>query len=145
MKWKITIDKTKKEPELEILTPTITEEVRAIEEFIQNNIEGQLLVSKGDQVKAISFFQIVRVYSLDKRTIVEDELQKYYSNLSLTQLENILPANFTRISRSEFINLDFVDHLDLSFKGTVQVNLTTGDTTYLSRRRISEFKKKIGL
>ena len=38
---------------------------------------------------------------------------------------NFLSPDFVKISRSEFINLNYLDHLELSVQGTIALKLKT--------------------
>lgn len=55
------------------------------------------------------------------------------------------PAQFVRISNSEIINLKKVKNFDLSFVGTISVEMANGTTTYVSRRYVAKIKKLLGL
>ena len=71
---------------------------------------------------------------------------EYVLRLRLYELEKRLPANqFVRISNSEIINLKKVDHFDLSFTGTICVQLINDAITYVSRRYVSKLKKILGI
>ena len=52
---------------------------------------------------------------------------------------------FVRISNSEIVNLKKVKSLDLSFAGTICMELSNGDVSYVSRRYVSKIKKILGL
>ena len=47
--------------------------------------------------------------------------------------------------RKKIINLDQTANFDLSFAGTIQVKLKNGETTFVSRRYVSEIKKILGI
>ncbi|MDE7359910.1 MAG: LytTR family transcriptional regulator, partial [Lachnospiraceae bacterium] len=59
--------------------------------------------------------------------------------------ERLNPSHFVRISNSESINLNKGKNVDLSFSGTIYVELTNGTTTYVSRRYVSKIKKILGM
>ena len=59
--------------------------------------------------------------------------------------EKLTGMRFVRISNSEIINLNKTENFDLSFVGTIQVKLKNGDTTFVSRRYVSEIKKILGI
>lgn len=61
-------------------------------------------------------------------------------------MEERLNSNyFIRISNSEIINLKKVKNFDLSFTGTICVELMNGTTTYVSRRYVSKMKTILGI
>ena len=52
---------------------------------------------------------------------------------------------FVRISNSEIVNLKKVRSIDLSFVGTICMEMTDGEVSYVSRRYVSKIKKILGL
>ena len=70
----------------------------------------------------------------------------YQIRLRLYELEERLDdSKFVRISNSEIVNLKKVKSLDLSFVGTICMELSNGEVSYVSRRYVSKIKKKVGL
>lgn len=62
------------------------------------------------------------------------------------ELEESLPAgDFVRISQSEIVNIAAIKKLDLSFSGTISVQLKDGSRYYVSRRQLPAFKSKLGI
>lgn len=71
---------------------------------------------------------------------------EYTVRIRLYEIEERLnPGQFVRISNSEIINLKKVKNFDLSFTGTICVELVNGMTTYVSRRYVSKVKKILGI
>ena len=65
--------------------------------------------------------------------------------MRLYELEERLDNRFVRISNSEIVNLKKVKSLDLSFVGTICMELSNGEVSYVSRRYVSKMKKILGL
>lgn len=63
----------------------------------------------------------------------------------LYQIEEIVSSVFVRISKSEIINLDYIDHLKLETNGMVQLIMKNGNTTYASRRYLKTIKERLSL
>lgn len=62
------------------------------------------------------------------------------------ELEESLPSgDFVRISQSEIVNIAAIKKLDLSFSGTISVQLKDGSRYYVSRRQLPAFKSKLGI
>ena len=61
--------------------------------------------------------------------------------MRLYELEERLDNRFVRISNSEIVNLKKVKSLDLSFVGTICMELSNGEVSYVSRRYVSKMKK----
>ena len=72
--------------------------------------------------------------------------QEYTLRLRLYELEELLsPSRFARISNGEIVNLKAVTALDLSLTGTIQMTLTGGVVTYVSRRYVKKIKQTLNL
>ena len=70
----------------------------------------------------------------------------YQIRLRLYEAEERLDnSKFVRISNSEIVNLKKVKSLDLSFVGTICMELSNGTVSYVSRRYVSKIKKVLGL
>ena len=69
----------------------------------------------------------------------------YQVRLRLYELEERLDNRFVRISNSEIVNLKKVKSLDLSFVGTICMELSNREVSYISRRYVSKMKKILGL
>ncbi|MGV2928462.1 LytTR family DNA-binding domain-containing protein [Macrococcus capreoli] len=63
----------------------------------------------------------------------------------LYQIEEVVASNFVRISKSEMINLDYIDYLKLEPNGLVQLAMKNGNTTYASRRYLKTIKERLSL
>jgi len=59
--------------------------------------------------------------------------------------ERLNAKRFVRISNGEIVNLGQVKGFDLSFAGTICVNMKNGSVTYVSRRYVSKIKQVLGL
>ena len=59
--------------------------------------------------------------------------------------EQLDQTRFVRISNSEIINLKMAKRFDLSFSGTICVNLAGGQTAYVSRRYVAKIKRLLGI
>lgn len=148
MKFEIIVDHTIKERLIKLFTPQIDDEVKRIEELLlsQKNMTGRIIGFMDDEAVILEERDIVRCYSENKKTFLRTMQQTYHTHLPLYALEERLPSTvFVRISRSELVNLDYVKRLDLSFQGTIAIELKNQDVCYLSRRQMSAFKKVLGL
>lgn len=145
MKIEIVLDPKIKQRVVKIYTDEIDEDIMNIEKYIRGKSSSKIVAYHEDEVILLDVSKVYRIFSLDKRTVIRTEKEEFFSRMSLAELEAKLPSDFIKISRSETINLDHVKNLDLSLKGTIEVVMKNGDTTYLSRRRIGEFKKSLGI
>ena len=89
---------------------------------------------------------IVKIYAEDSKVFAQTDKWMYQIRLRLYEAEERLDSSkFVRISNSEIVNLKKVKSLDLSFVGTICMELSNGTVSYVSRRYVSKIKKVLGL
>ena len=148
MKLNINIDAGIKEPEVMITTATMTEEVNRVVEFVSRLDEGPTVISGicEDKVTLLDQDAIVRIYAEDGKVFTRTDAGLYQIRMRLYEVEERLDSSkFVRISNSEIVNLKKVKSLDLSFVGTICMELSNGEVSYVSRRYVSKIKKVLGL
>ena len=124
----------------------ITEIINKLKEIENKNHKGTLTCFKDDIVEIIDENKIIRIYSSLQKVMAETSYGTYLIKARLYELEDRLDKNnFVRISNSEIINLKRVVNFDLSFSGTICVNLDNKETTYVSRRFVSKIKEVLGI
>lgn len=146
MQVEIKMDSSCTEPKVLILTAAMTEEVNMIFARLSENTPRIITGSKGDKMEVLEQGDLIRVYANAGRVFAVTGKGEYTVRIRLYELEARLnPNQFVRISNSEIINLKKVKNFDLSFTGTICVELVNGTTTYVSRRYVSKIKKILGI
>ncbi len=146
MQIEVKMDSSYAEPKIIILTAAMTEEVNSIMDKLSKEIPRIISGSRNEKIEVIDERDIVRIYANAGRVYAVTEKGEYTLRLRLYEVEERLNTNqFVRISNSEIINLKKVKNFDLSFTGTICVELMNGTTTYVSRRYVSKIKKILGL
>lgn len=146
MELEVKIDSAYTEPKILILTASMTEEVHLLLTKLSEYVPPIITGSKDGKVEVIESKDLIRVYANAGKVFAVTGKGKYTLRIRLYEVEARLSANrFVRISNSEIINLEKVDHFDLSFTGTICVRLSNGTTTYVSRRYVSKIKKLLGI
>ena len=144
----IEIDTNIEEPVALITTPRMTEEVTRVVDFISKLDDITTVISgiRDDKVELLEQESIFRIYAEEGKVLARTESGLYQIRLRLYELEERLDdSKFVRISNSEIVNLKKVKSLDLSFVGTICMELSNGEVSYVSRRYVSKIKKKLGL
>jgi DNA-binding LytR/AlgR family response regulator len=146
LKVEVKIDKNITETTIIILAKELDDEVYELQQNIANIKPNAIIGFSGYRLEFINQDDIVRVYaSLGNVYIVTSE-KEYRAKSTLGELEELLNKhNFLRISRSDIINLNNVKSFDLSFVGTISVELINGDTVYVSRRKLKDVKNYLGI
>lgn len=148
MKLNIEIDTNIEEPAALITTPRMTEEVTRVVDFISKLDDITTVISgiRDDKVELLEQESIIRIYAQEGKVLARTESGLYQIRLRLYELEERLDdSKFIRISNSEIVNLKKVKSLDLSFVGTICMELSNGEVSYVSRRYVSKIKKMLGL
>ena len=148
MKLNVEIDTNIEEPVALITTPRITDEVTRVVDFISKLDDITTVISgiRDDKVELLEQESIFRIYAEEGKVLARTESGLYQIRLRLYELEERLDdSKFVRISNSEIVNLKKVKSLDLSFVGTICMELSNKEVSYVSRRYVSKIKKKLGL
>ncbi len=143
----VVLDEKYENPKVTIHAKEKNEQVERIIEAIENavSVENQPVpVFTGDNVEFIPQRDIVRVYTLGRKIVVENDNESYFANRTLTGMEKILSSKcFIRISQSEIINIYKVKKFELSNSGTIGVEFYNGKKTWVSRSRVKAIKELI--
>ncbi len=148
MKLNINIDTGVKEPEIIITTAHMTDDVNRLVEFVSKMDDAPTIISgiREDKVEILEQESIVRIYAEEGKIFAKNDKGLYQIRLRLYEVEERLDSSrFVRISNSEIVNLKKVKSLDLSFVGTICMELSNGEVSYVSRRYVSKIKKVLGL
>lgn len=146
MQFEIKIDSLYTEPKVTILTAAVTEEINNLIQRISEKDPQIISGSKNGKLEVLDKDDLFRIYASGGRVFAITENGKYTLRFRLYEIEGKLnPSQFVRISKSEIINLKKVKNFDLSFTGTICVELTNGMTTYVSRRYVSKIKRILGV
>lgn len=146
MQIEIKIDEAYKDPKVVILTNKITDEVNELLKRLSDTQPQTIAGFKEDSLKILQPNEIIRIFTENQKVYAQTEQGKYLIRLRLYELEERLDkSTFARISNSEIINLKKVENMDLSFSGTICVNLCSNITTFVSRRYVSKIKQILGI
>lgn len=146
MQVEIKIDSSYAEPKIIIMTAAMTEDVNKIVDKLSRETPQIISGSKNEKIEVIEQGNLIRVYANAGKVFAVTDKGEYTIRLRLYEMEERLNSNqFVRISNSEIINLKKVKNFDLSFTGTICVELVNGTTTYVSRRYVSKIKTILGI
>ena len=146
MRVDLKLDSEYTEPLAVIYTAEITDEVTEAVKRLKETGSDIITGFTDERAEILSPDDIYRVYSENQKVLAVTEKGTLRLRMRLYQAEEKLSGRkFVRISNSEIINLNKTANFDLSFVGTIQVKLKNGDTTFVSRRYVSEIKKILGI
>ena len=146
MRVDLKLDSVYIEPLAVIYTAEITDEVTEAVKRLKETGSDIITGFTDERAEILSPDDIYRVYSENQKVLAVTEKGTFRLRMRLYQAEERLSGRkFVRISNSEIINLNKTANFDLSFAGTIQVKLKNGDTTFVSRRYVSEIKRILGI
>ncbi|WP_130819375.1 LytTR family DNA-binding domain-containing protein [Anaerococcus vaginimassiliensis] len=146
MKVEVIIDESLDENTITIYAKKYSKDIENIRDMLTDRLLDKIVAFYDKEIFIISFDEIIRIFAQDGDVFVKTNNKIYKVRLTLTELEKRLDKKkFIRISRSEIVNIDYIKRLDLSFIGTIAIEFTNDEVSYVSRRRLKDFKKILGL
>ena len=143
---KITIQENEHQAETEIIIrcKEIDDEVlRAAAALARFN--KKLSGTKNGRTFVINPADILYFDSVDKKTFAYTESEVFEISLRLYELEEKLPGDFFRASKSAIINIDKIKSILPDFGGRIEATLTTGEKLLVSRQYAHDLKIKLEL
>ncbi len=146
MKIEVKLNSECTEPRIEIHTDRMTDEVNDLVQKLSESTPQILVGFQNEQARVLDQSEVVRAYASGGKVLAETAEGEYVLRLRLYELEERLDRNrFVRISNAEIINLSQVKGFDLSFAGTICVNLKNGTAAFVSRRYVAKIKQVLGI
>ena len=146
MKLKVELDQNYEEPVVFIKTKEMNNEINELIQFL-NSKQYPIIAGFDDEtIELLDLSQVIRFYASQQKIYAQTQKKEYLIRLRLYEVESRLsPKQFIRISHSEIVNLKAIEKLDLSFTGTIQLLLSNGEVTYVSRRYVKKIKQTLGI
>lgn len=146
MKVEIIIDERYTETTVKIYASKHTDDLDALSATLLQRGTDKLLAFDNMSVHLLDSKDIMRFYSENGKVYCDTLQGNYVTRLRLYELALKLDKkSFIQISRFEIVNLDYVARLDLSFTGTIMLEMKNKKCTYVARRYLQQFKTALGL
>ena len=141
----VVIDERYIDPLVTIRTKSNTKQVEniicAIEDASHSDYP-QIVAEKDGVVEFVSQRDIVRVYTEERKIVIQTDDDLFTVKRTLAGLEDVLsPTRFIRISQSEIINLYKVRSFDFNLVGTIGVEFDCGIKSWVSRSCVKKIKE----
>ena len=143
MKFKLIIDKTCEE-EIVAKVHSASELTDKIENIVLSHCKDDNLLVHGDyEMLNLKFANIQCVTVVDRKLMAIDDKGKSYRTAgTLVELEGRLPSYFVRINKSTIANERMIACFKTTFSGGVDAVFKSGYKDYVSRRCLSEIKRR---
>lgn len=139
MKVEIKIEKNLKEPYAVIYTKEITSQINQIVLYMQAK-NKVFPVSDGEKTRILKPEDIYLIKSEDNKLTIYDQKNQYTSNKRLYEVPQLLGNQFMRISKNTYININYLESVEVAFSGMLKMKLKNGLTDYISRMYVKELK-----
>ena len=142
MKYKLIIDQNAEE-EMILKVKEPSSFTKQIEYFIQTYESQYVIGTYEDETCKLLFTEIECITIIDRKVIVVHQNRKHYRiQERLRDLELILPDYFLRINKSTIANMHSIVRFQSLITGSVNVIFQSGYQDYVSRRCLSEIKRR---
>ena len=101
---------------------------------------------KDDKTYQIRLNDILYIETVDERLFIYCENDVYENRMRLYEAEQICKDTlFFKASKSMLINIKKIDNMKPSLSGRFEVTMINGERLLVSRKYVSDLKKKMGL
>ena len=140
MKVEFHRDPGAQEPRVAVFARERTAEVESILRRLRASVRIAAYDARGEVL--LSPEEILRVYTQNRRVLVDSDRGSFSLRMRLYELEEALDATeFVRISNSEIVRKERILRLDFSLTGTIRLTLRGGAETYVSRRYVARIRQ----
>lgn len=146
MKIRVEVDGKIKEDEIIIRVGELNENVYELQDILSNVISKreQIIFYRGNIEYYIPLGKILFFETEDNGIFGHTVDDMYEVKYKLYELEEILPIEFIRVSKSTIINVKDINSISKNITSSSVVNFqNTHKTTYVSRRYFKELKMRI--
>jgi len=143
---KITIQENEHQDQTEVVIhcrETDDEILRAVAAL--SKLNKKLTGTKDGRTFVIDPADVLYFDSVDKKTFAYTKSEVFELSLRLYELEDKLPRDFFRASKSAIINLSKIKSILPDFGGRIEVTMATSERLMVSRQYASDLKSKLEL
>lgn len=134
------------EPYAVIYANEISAHIRQAAAMLESADAGKIItVTDKDRTVVLRPEELYMIRAESEKTAVYTKTERYSSGKRLYEFEATLGIDFMRISKSALINLQYLDCVEPTFGGLMQVHLKNGCKDCISRKYLPAFKKYLGL
>ena len=146
MKIKIELNEEQREEEVVIYCNQIDENIKQIQEAISSVTRAQekFVLYKGETEFYVPLNKILFFETQENVIYANTRKDVYQVKFRLYELENILPNNFMRVSKSAILNLNHVFSITRNITSSSEVQFEgTHKQIYISRNYYKSIKKRL--
>ncbi|WP_407453769.1 LytTR family DNA-binding domain-containing protein [Methanobrevibacter sp.] len=146
MKVNLFVSRDIEEPYADIHTDELTDNITRAMSILESDDSSEMLaVKKGSDIALLEFSDVYMFRVENKQVKVYTENSEYQIKKALYQVEENLPSDFVRISKTTIVNLKKVERVAPSLKGMMFIQLKNGLKDNISRKYLPDFKQALDL
>ena len=146
MKVNLFVSRDIEEPYADIHTNELTDNITKAMSILESDDSSEMLaVKKGSDIALLEFSDVYMFRVENKQVKVYTENSEYQIKKALYQVEENLPSDFVRISKTTIVNLKKVERVAPSLKGMMFIQLKNGLKDNISRKYLPDFKQALDL
>ena len=131
-------------PHVTIYTDEITEQIQEIINLCSKR-KYTILAEEDEKTILLKASDVYMMQTEGTKAVIHTRSDTYISKERLCNIEKELPSNFFRISKYTIVNLDYLKFVEPSFNGNMLLVMKNGSKDYISRKYLSEFKKRMDI
>lgn len=124
MKLRIELDESLPDDELVIRANRLGPEIQAVQESLRQKSKPSLIFYKGTSEYFLPLEDLLFFETDGAKIFAHTRSEAYEVKLKLYELEDYLPAHFSRVSKSSIVNCRAIYALDKSFSGTSRIGFS---------------------
>ena len=145
MKVNFVVEPELEEEYVEIHVKGITDEITRLSELIQNKSQAITGMDEYERIVVIEESNIVALHADKKWCRIYTDTSNYSCRKRLYEVENMLGADFMRISKSIIVNLRKIESVEAVFNGMLLLRMKNGSKEYVSRTYLPQMKEYLGI
>ncbi len=146
MKIKLDIDSDVTENSITIKASEMTDDIEKVIRYVESLRTPETLNGRlNEEIYRINLKHIHRFFIEDKVMKMQTSKNTFSIDKRLYEIEDITGFNFIKISKSEIVNIDFMDRLSITPSGQIKIYMKNGEFTFSSRRYLKSIKERLSL
>ena len=144
MKVSIELSEQYTPPYAVIYADAVTDEVRRAVDLFEAK-DAPLIAHREDRLLLIKPDEVSMIRVESGETAIYTNTERYVSKKRLYEILRQLGGGFLQISKQTIVNLSCIQSVEAGFSGTLLLKLDNGQSDYVSRKYLPEFKRYLGL
>lgn len=146
MKFFLVVDK-EQEPSVTVVCDRVTRTVAKIEELCKDYDENEIQLNgySDDEIVPLELADVACFFTKENKVYASVGKKEYATKLRIKQVMELVDDSFIKINQGCVANVRHIARFSASFGGALKVVFKNGYGDYVSRRELSNIKRRFGL